>query len=62
MGQGGPGSSALYDPRSIEETVAAHKGNLFSAAFDLNEMGIPPPAGRATWTAIVIESVLKEER
>ena len=41
--QDGPGSSALYDPRSIEETVAAHEGNLFAAAYELNALDIPPP-------------------
>jgi hypothetical protein len=59
---GRQGSSALYPPRSIEETVASHKGNPFTAAYELNELGVPPPPGRATWTAIGIEAVLKEER
>jgi hypothetical protein len=49
--RGRQGSSTLYPLRSIEETVAAHKGNLFTAAYELNELGVPPRPGRATWTA-----------
>jgi hypothetical protein len=68
----GQGSSALYDPhgdqdrcRIVRETLDAHDGNGFAAAFELNALGLEPPPGRATWTAIVIDNVLshtKEER
>jgi putative DNA primase/helicase len=47
--QDGPGSSALYDPRSVStvrDTLAAHDGNAFAAAFELNAIGLEPPSGR----------------
>ena len=65
MVQDGPGSPALYDPRNVStvrDTLAAHDGNAFAAAFELNQIGLELPPGRATWTATVIDHVLKEER
>jgi putative DNA primase/helicase len=59
--QDGPGSSALYDPRSVStvrDTLAAHDGNAFAAAFELNQIGLDLPPGRAVWTATVIDHVL----
>jgi putative DNA primase/helicase len=62
VGQDGPGSSALYDPRHVvpivRDTLAAHDGNAFAAAFELNEVGLELPPGRATWTATLINHIL----
>jgi putative DNA primase/helicase len=61
MGRDGPGSSALYPPELVpivRETLDAHEGNGFAAAFELNQIGLELPLGRATWTATVIDHVL----
>jgi putative DNA primase/helicase len=57
----GQGSSALYDPglvSIVRDTLAAHDRNAFVTAFELNEIGLELPPGRATWTATLIEHVL----
>lgn len=42
----------------VRDTLAAHDGNGFAAAFELNQIGLELPPGRATWTATVIDHVL----
>jgi hypothetical protein len=42
----------------VRDSLAAHGGNAFAAAFELNEVGLQLPPGRATWTATLINHVL----
>jgi hypothetical protein len=42
----------------VRDSLAAHGGNAFAAAFELNEVGLQLPPGRATWTATLVDHVL----
>jgi Protein of unknown function (DUF3631) len=59
VGPRGPSDEDGVDVAAfVRDSLAAHDGNAFAAAFELNQIGLEPPSGRATWTAIVIDHVL----